>query len=49
MTSGDLESRSRSPICELDLCLVVRYLHTEYEDPSLIISRDIVRKPKVGQ
>ena len=49
MTSGDLESRSRSPICELDLCLVVRNLPTKYEDPSLIISRDIVRKPKVGQ
>ena len=49
MTSGDLESRSRSPICELDLYLVVRYLHTKYEVPSLIIYQDIVRKPKVGQ
>ena len=46
MTSSDLESRSRSPICELDLCLVVRNQHTEFEDPSSIISRDIVRKRK---
>ena len=49
MTSGDLESRLRSTICELDLYLAVRYLHTEFEDPSLIISRDIAQKPKVGQ
>ncbi len=35
MTSGDLESRSRSPICKLDLYLVVRNLHTEFEGPRL--------------
>eukprot|EP00918_Siedleckia_nematoides_P077961 GHVU01170552.1.p1 GENE.GHVU01170552.1~~GHVU01170552.1.p1 ORF type:complete len:117 (+),score=0.31 GHVU01170552.1:47-352(+) len=46
MTSGDLESRSRLTICKLDLCLVVRNLHTKFEDPSFIISQDIVRKPK---
>ena len=49
MTSGDLECMSRSTLCELDLYLVVRYLHTECEDPSLIISRDIVQTQKVGQ
>ena len=29
--------------------IVVRYLHIKFEDPSLIISRDIIRKLKVGQ
>ena len=46
MTSSDLESRSRSPICELGLCLVVSNLHTKFEEPSFIIYGDIVRKPK---
>ena len=45
----ELESRSRSTTCKPDLYLLVRYLHIKFEDPSLIISRDIVRKPKVGQ
>ena len=43
---SDHENKSRSPICELDLCLVVRNLHTKSEEPGLIISRDIVQKPK---
>jgi hypothetical protein len=47
MTSGDLESRSRSTIYELDLYLGVRYLHTKAEVPSLIICGDIIRKPSV--
>jgi hypothetical protein len=47
MTSGGLDSRSRSPMCELDLYLVVRYLHTKLEHRSLIISEDNERKPSV--
>ena len=46
MTSGDLESRSRSTIYELDLYLGVRHLHTKAEVSKLFISGDIIRKPK---
>jgi hypothetical protein len=41
MTSGDLKSRIRSTIYELDLYLGVRYLHTKAEVSSLIICGDM--------
>jgi hypothetical protein len=49
MTSSDLESRSRSVVYIIDICLGVRDKHTILEHPSFNISGDIMEKPKFSQ
>jgi hypothetical protein len=46
LTSGDLESRSKSTIYKFDLYLGIRYLHTKADVSPFIISGDIIWKPK---
>ena len=45
MTYNDLESRSRSIVYILDICLEVRNKHSILEHPSFNIFRDIMEKP----
>jgi hypothetical protein len=49
MTYIDLECKSMSTIHILKLCLVIKNLHAQLEDPSAIITQDIKHNVNLGQ